>query len=81
MVTGPTRGGKLAPKGSACLFLYTLPDGDGWMIWDLTLAKPVKSHDVIFFEDDFPGLGAIGEKLGQEWVDWTTLTSRLHSDT
>lgn len=76
MVTGPTRGGKLSPKGSACLYLCTLPDGDGWMVWDTTLAKQVKSHDVMFFEDQLPGLGLIGEKMRQEWVDWETCTSK-----
>lgn len=51
MITGPTKGGKLSARSSTCLYLYTLPDGDGWMVWDKALSRAVKSHDVLFIED------------------------------
>lgn len=71
LITGPARGGKLSPKSSPCLHLYTLSDGDGWMVWDLSLSRAVKSHDVLFFEDEFPGLGAVNHRTQQEWLEWT----------
>lgn len=74
MITGPTRGGKLSPKSAASLYLYTLPDGDGWMVWDTSLNRAVKSHDVIFIEDQFPGLGNVSEKIKWEWNQWNEKT-------
>lgn len=74
MVTGPTRGGKLASKSVSCIYLYTLPDGDGWMAWDTALGKSVKSHDVLFLEDQFPGLGEPSKKTYAEWSEWNEQT-------
>lgn len=80
-ITSPNRGGKLSSKGSACLHLYTLPGGDGWMVWDIALSKPIKSHNMIFFEHERPGLGDMGKKAQQDWVEWITTTAPLTSHT
>lgn len=71
MITGPTQGGKLSPKSSESLLMYTLPEGDGWMVWDLGLSRMVKSHDVIFFEDEFPGLKLKMNRTKHDWSTWT----------
>lgn len=69
MVTGPTHGGKLARKGNDCLYLRTLPDGDGWLVWDLKLKRAVKSHDMVFFEDAQPGVDAPTSR-NRDWFEW-----------
>lgn len=69
-ITGPSYAGKLANKANPCLHLYSLPDGDGWMVWDLHLSKQVKTHDVIFLEEDFPGLGVTSKRTHQDWFSW-----------
>lgn len=70
-ITGPSYGGKLASKSSPCLHLYTLPDGDGWMMWDIQMKKKVKSHNVVFYENEFPGLGLISKKTRKDWFTWS----------
>lgn len=40
------------------------------MLWDLSLQRAVKSRDVIFHEDLFPGLGSVGRKTTEDWEDW-----------
>lgn len=40
------------------------------MVWDLTSQRMMKSRDVIFHEDDFPGLGSVGRKTLSEWEEW-----------
>lgn len=79
LVTGPTRGGKLSKKGSNCLLLRTLPDGDGWLVWGLSLSKEVKYHDVVFYEDCVPGLGAPSKKTLTELFSWSEGHSRSGS--
>lgn len=76
MLTGPQRSNKLSEKARPCLHLYSLPDGDGWMLWDITSQRTVKSRDVIFHEDSFPGLGAIGKKTEREWEEWECVVKR-----
>lgn len=43
MLVGPQKEDKLLPESQPCLHLYSLPDGDGWMVWDLVSQKAVKS--------------------------------------
>lgn len=63
LITGPTRKGKLSKKLNDFIYLYTLSDGDGWMVWDFSLKRPVKTHDAVFHEDVFPGLGTRSKRL------------------
>lgn len=67
---GPQRSDKLSPKARPCLHLHSLPDGDGWMVWDLVSQSPMKSRDVVFHEDCFPGLGATGKRTLADWESW-----------
>ena len=76
MLTGPQRHDKLSPKSRSCLHLYSLPDGDGWMLWDLVSQKAVKSRDVIFEENLFLGLGSPGRRTREEWDEWEVKLSR-----
>lgn len=62
---------KLSRKSNPCLHLHTLLDGDGWLVWDLKLNREVKTHDVIFHENDFPGLGQISGKTHSNWFSWS----------
>lgn len=71
LITGPTQGGKLSSKSNPCLHLHTLPDGDGWLVWDLRLNREVKTHNVVFYENDFPGLGQISGKTHSDWFSWS----------
>lgn len=57
LMTGPSKRGKLLKKGNPCILLNTLPDGDGWTVWDVTLAREVKTHDVVFFERESSSIG------------------------
>lgn len=75
LVTGPAEKSKLGSKTSNCLHLYTLPDGDGYMVWDLILNRAVKTHDVVHHEDCFPGVGEISKKTPDNWMRWSTMTS------
>lgn len=75
MITGPTQGGKHSRKADPCLHLYSLPDGDGWMLWDIRLRREVKSHDVVFLENKFPGLDQPSKKTHQDWLDWSLDTT------
>lgn len=65
-----TTGGKVSKKGLDSLLLCTLPNGDGWLVWDLSLRKEVKSHDVICYEDSFAGLGAPSKNSLTEKFLW-----------
>lgn len=69
-LTGPQPQDKLSEKARPCLHLYTLSDGDGWMLWDLSLQRAVKLRDVIFHEDLFPGLGSVGRKTTEDLEVW-----------
>lgn len=69
LVAGPSHGGKLERKGNDCLYLRTLPDGDGWLVWDLKLKRTVKSQDVVFFEDLQPGVDS-AKTRSRDWFDW-----------
>lgn len=62
-------GGELSPKSTESVLLYTLAEGVGWMVWDLGSSCAVKTHNVIFFEDEFPGL-RVG--MSQTRQDWST---------
>lgn len=77
LVTGPYKGGKLSKKATLCLRLYSLPHSDGWKVWDLTLHCKVQTHNVVFYEDEFPGLGTTSKKTQTEW--FTCLVER-HPD-
>lgn len=44
-----------------CAFVqFTL--GDGWMLLDVGLQRVVRSGDMLFHEDTFPGLGVVCQK-------------------
>lgn len=75
LITGPARKHKLEKRAAECRHLYTLPDGDGWMVWDVSLKCAVKSHDVIFHEDQFPGLCEVSKTNMNGWVEWSHSTS------
>lgn len=78
LITGPARKGKLQSKSSDCLLLHTLPDGDGWMVWDLSLKGAVKTHDIVLHEDVFPGLGKVSNCTSANWMTWaSSLTPSL----
>lgn len=51
LLTGPQQKHKLSAKAWPCQHLYTLQDGDGWMLWDLTSQRVMKSRDVLFHGD------------------------------
>lgn len=70
MLVGPERQDKLSEKSRPCLHLYSLPDGHGWMVWDLVSQKAVKSRDIIFEEHLFPGLGNPGRRTREYWDSW-----------
>lgn len=69
LVTGPSDGGKLMQNGNDCIHLQTLPDEDGWLVWDLKLNRTVKSYDVVFFEDVQSGFNASKDR-NKDWFDW-----------
>lgn len=69
MITSPNLS-KLDKKGRDCVSLYTLNDGDGWMLWDTSLQRAVKSRDVVFDESEFPWLGLVAQKTESEWMSW-----------
>lgn len=69
LVTGPSHGGKLTRKGNDCLFFWTLPDGDRWLVWDLKLQRTVKSHDVVFLEDLHPEIDSLRTRA-KDWFNW-----------
>lgn len=70
MLTGPQRVSKLTEKARPCIHLYTLSDGDGWMVWDINSQRPMKSRDVIFQEEIFTGLGSVGRHTEKDWDTW-----------
>lgn len=74
LVTGPAGRGKLSSKTSDALHLYTLPDGDGYMVWDSLINRAVKTHDAVHHEDTFPGLGETSKKTISKWMTWSTAT-------
>lgn len=45
------------------------------MVWDVKLQQPVKSHDVVFFKDQFPGLHR-SVKSSQDWFSWSVEVAR-----
>lgn len=49
------------------------------MLWDIKLQRPVKSHDVVFFEEKFPGLHC-STKSSQEWFSWSTEVTKVPTD-
>lgn len=71
LTTGPFRGGKLSSKSNLGVHLYTLPDGDRWMVWDTALQRPFKTHDAVFHEDCFPGVGPVSQQMADHWVTWS----------
>lgn len=75
LVTGPARSNKLLEKAVECWHLYTLPNGNGWIVWDVSEKHAVKSHYVIFHEDLFRGLGELSKTTVDYWSDWSTKTS------
>lgn len=79
LITGPAWGGKLSSKSNLSIHLYTLPEGDGWMVWDINLKLPVKTHNTVFHEDCFPGFGPVSQQTADHWVTWSdkTLTPGL----
>lgn len=46
---------KLDERGRPSIMLYYLKDGNGYIVWDRTLSKTVKTTHVKFREDVFPG--------------------------
>lgn len=70
MLTGPQHVSKLTEKARPCIHLYTLSDGDGWIVWDITSQQPMKTKDVIFQEELFPGLGLVGKQTEKDWESW-----------
>lgn len=46
---------KLSPRSEQGLMLGHLSGNDGWWVWDLKRRRAVKSRDVMFFDDKFPG--------------------------
>lgn len=72
LLTGPSKGGKLSQKSVPCLYMYSLENGDGWMVYDIKLKKEIKSHDIVFFGKDFPGLSTIQNNDVTEWFTWTS---------
>lgn len=69
LATEPQRD-MLDRKGRLCLHLYSLPEGDCGMLWDVGLQRHVKSRDVIFHKQEFPGLGPVGRKTTKGWCQW-----------
>lgn len=72
MLTGPQRINKLTEKARPVIHLYTLPNRDSWMVWDIASQLPMKSRDVVFQEEVFTGLGSVGNQTEKDW-DWWEL--------
>lgn len=47
---------KLSPRSTSGLMMGHLSGNDGWYVWDLIKRKMVKSRDVMFLDDKFPGM-------------------------
>lgn len=80
LVTGPARQRKLIWKTSDSVHLYTLPGGDGFMVWDLLLNRAVKTHDAVHHEHVFPGVGVVSRKTISNWMIWSNKTSTALGD-
>lgn len=70
LVMVPTNGRKIMHKGNECLYLWTLHNGDGWLVWYLNLKWTVKSHNIFFLLKYLqPSVGYL--KTGtKDWFDW-----------
>lgn len=80
LITGPTQGGKVSSKASECIHLYTLSDGDGWIVWDKQLRREVKTHDAVFYEREFTGLGSASKQTQSDWFSWSLDQQTRSSD-
>lgn len=70
ILTGPQRVSKLTEKARPCLHLFALSDDDGLMVWEVMSQRAMKSRNLLFQEDVFPGLGSIGKKTEKDWETW-----------